>query len=179
MENLKIEGYEVQITRLFVVKRGGPGGPIAVGEYTADDKLELVSGALPIELAETIAPELRAAFDRIELEHMALEETAIELARVKAELKTERLALEQASTEVNKLEPMVAELQAQLAGLQLLMGYGESLTDEACSYINPDDVACTQPATRLLVDQNSGARSPACEEHYQAAPENFKVRAVS
>lgn len=86
--------------------------------------------------------------------------------------------------EFERIALQVAEVQAQNALLTALAGYGESLADEKCSFIGSDDgsseeVECGAPATQLLIDQATGLRSPVCDQHYDCAPENLKVRTLS
>jgi hypothetical protein len=77
--------------------------------------------------------------------------------------------------EVSQLEQQNMQLQIQNQLLQQMIGAGagESLGDEACGFIDGDDVPCTSPATQLLIDP-SGVRCPVCDEHARTAPPDLK-----
>jgi len=145
MANLKLEGFEVQISRLFAVRsEDDPRTILAIGEYTAADDFRILSGVLGEQVSMQLAPLLKSVF--------AAQES---------------------------LSPYCERLQAQITQLEKMLGAGsgESLDDETCLFLGEDDVQCSNPATQLLIDKESGQRCPVCDTHYNAAPENFKVLA--
>jgi hypothetical protein len=145
MANLRLDGFDVQISRLFAVRdENDPHTILAIGEYTADDSFRILYGVIGEQVSMQLAPLLKSVFEA-----------------------------------QDSLAPYCARLQSQITQLEKMLsaGSGESLADEACLFVGPDDVQCSNPATQLLIDKETGQRCPVCDEHYDSAPANLKVLA--